>query len=231
VATTTNFGWTTPDNTGYVKDGALAIRSLGTAIDATLVDLKGGSTGQLLKKTSGTDMDFEWTTLNASPWSYIGAVTSTSGSTVTFSGLGGTYKQLLLTFAYVNVSGNQPIYFRLNSDSTAANYNAFSNWDFGGSTYFGDSFTSSYGCIGTMLSPYYSSGALKITNAQSTANKGLELNYKGVLSSYITGTYVGDKTEAIGGTYLGTSAISSINITLASGSFSDGTWKLWGMTA
>jgi hypothetical protein len=60
VATTTNFGWTTPDNTGYVKDGALAIRTLGSAIDTSLVDLKGGSTGQVLKKATGTDLDFTW---------------------------------------------------------------------------------------------------------------------------------------------------------------------------
>ena len=60
MATTTNFGWTTPDNTGYVKDGALAIRTLGNSIDTSLVDLKGGTTGQLLKKASNTDMDFEW---------------------------------------------------------------------------------------------------------------------------------------------------------------------------
>jgi hypothetical protein len=65
VATTTNFGWTTPDNTGYVKDGALAIRTLGNSIDTTLVDLKGGTTDQVLKKASGTDMDFVWGTAGA----------------------------------------------------------------------------------------------------------------------------------------------------------------------
>lgn len=36
MATTTNYGWTTPDNTDLVKDGALAIRTLGSAIDTTL---------------------------------------------------------------------------------------------------------------------------------------------------------------------------------------------------
>jgi hypothetical protein len=36
MATTTNYGWTTPDNTALVKDGASAIRSLGTAIDTTV---------------------------------------------------------------------------------------------------------------------------------------------------------------------------------------------------
>ncbi len=35
MATTTNYGWTTPDNTAYVKDGASAIRTLGSSIDTT----------------------------------------------------------------------------------------------------------------------------------------------------------------------------------------------------
>jgi hypothetical protein len=60
MATTTNFGWETPDDTDLVKDGALAIRTLGSAIDTSLVDLKGGTTGQVLSKNSNTDMDFTW---------------------------------------------------------------------------------------------------------------------------------------------------------------------------
>jgi hypothetical protein len=39
MATTTNYGWTTPDDTALVKNGASAIRSLGTAIDGTTEDL------------------------------------------------------------------------------------------------------------------------------------------------------------------------------------------------
>ena len=62
MATTTNFGWTTPDDTDLVKDGASAIRTLGSAIDTSLVDLKGGTTGQVLAKASDTDMDFTWAT-------------------------------------------------------------------------------------------------------------------------------------------------------------------------
>ena len=60
MATTTNFGWSTPDNTDLVKDGALAIRTLGSAIDTSLVDLKGGTTGQNLRKATNTDLDFTW---------------------------------------------------------------------------------------------------------------------------------------------------------------------------
>lgn len=64
MATTTNFGWETPDDTDLVKDGALAIRTLGSAIDTSLVDLKGGTTGQVLSKNTNTDMDFTWITQN-----------------------------------------------------------------------------------------------------------------------------------------------------------------------
>jgi hypothetical protein len=62
ATTTPNFGWAVPTSTDLVKDGAVAIETLGDAIDASLVDLKGGTTGQVLAKASGTDMDFSWVT-------------------------------------------------------------------------------------------------------------------------------------------------------------------------
>ena len=40
MATTTNFGWTTPDDTGLVKDGASAIRTLGSSADTTVAGLR-----------------------------------------------------------------------------------------------------------------------------------------------------------------------------------------------
>ena len=122
MATTTNFGWTTPDNTGYVKDGALAIRTLGSAIDTSMVDLKGGTSGQYLQKASATDMDFQWVNVSASPWSYIGAANSTSGTSVSFTGLGGTYKQLLLTFNNVSQSANGTPLITFNSDTGSTSY-------------------------------------------------------------------------------------------------------------
>jgi hypothetical protein len=60
MATTTNFGWTTPNDTDLVKDGAAAIRTLGSSIDTSMAGLKGGATGQVLSKTSNTDMAFTW---------------------------------------------------------------------------------------------------------------------------------------------------------------------------
>jgi hypothetical protein len=60
ATTTTNFGWTVPSDTDLVKDGAAAIRTALGGVDTSFVDLKGGSTGQLLSKNSGSDLDFAW---------------------------------------------------------------------------------------------------------------------------------------------------------------------------
>lgn len=60
ATTTTNFGWDIPQSTDLVKDGATAIATLGQDIDTAMVDLKGGTTGQVLSKNSDTDLDFIW---------------------------------------------------------------------------------------------------------------------------------------------------------------------------
>jgi hypothetical protein len=60
MATSPSFNWPEPDNTDLVKNGALAIRTAVDAIDASMTDLLGGTTGQVLAKASGTDMDFSW---------------------------------------------------------------------------------------------------------------------------------------------------------------------------
>lgn len=78
MATTTNFGWTTPDDTALVKDGASAIRTLGSSIDTSMAQLKGGTTGQILSKTSNSDMAFTWI---ANDQGDITAVTAGTGLT------------------------------------------------------------------------------------------------------------------------------------------------------
>lgn len=64
ATTTTNFGWDIPQSTDLVKDGATAIAALGQDIDTALVDLKGGTTGQVLAKASNTDLDFTWSSVD-----------------------------------------------------------------------------------------------------------------------------------------------------------------------
>ena len=44
MATTTNYGWETADDTDLVKDGALAMRTLGSAIDTTVKALNPSTT-------------------------------------------------------------------------------------------------------------------------------------------------------------------------------------------
>jgi hypothetical protein len=86
MATTTNFGWSTPDNTALVKDGASAIRTLGSSIDTSFVYLKGGTTGQILSKTSNTDLAYTWITNDVGD---ITAVTTAAGSGLSGGGTSG----------------------------------------------------------------------------------------------------------------------------------------------
>lgn len=92
MATTTNFGWETPDDTDLVKDGAAAMRTLGNSIDSSFVDLKGGTTNQILAKNSNSDLDFKWVsdaTGMTNPMTTTGdTIYSSSGSTPARLGIG-----------------------------------------------------------------------------------------------------------------------------------------------
>lgn len=79
MATTTNFNWPTPNDTDLVKDGASAIRSLGSSIDTSFVDLKGGTTGQILSKASNTDLDYTWVAPTTGDITGVTAGTGISG--------------------------------------------------------------------------------------------------------------------------------------------------------
>ena len=53
MATTTNYSWSTPDDTALVKDGASAIRSLGTAIDTTVFNNAGAAIAKTIVEAKG----------------------------------------------------------------------------------------------------------------------------------------------------------------------------------
>jgi hypothetical protein len=57
---TTNFGWQMPTATDLVTDLPADFEVFGQAVDTAFVDLKGGTTGQVLSKASATDLDFTW---------------------------------------------------------------------------------------------------------------------------------------------------------------------------
>lgn len=93
ATTTPNFGWPVPTSSDLVKNGATAIEALGDGIDASLLDLKGGTTGQVLKKNTNTDMDFVWGTVAGGGGKVLQVVTatystSTSNSSTTYADTG-----------------------------------------------------------------------------------------------------------------------------------------------
>ena len=75
---TSNFGWQMPTSTDLVTDLPADFETFGQAVDTSLADLKGGTTGQVLSKNSNTDMDFTWI---ANDIGDITAVTAGTGLT------------------------------------------------------------------------------------------------------------------------------------------------------
>jgi len=59
---TSNFGWQMPTPTDLVTDLPADFEVFGQAVDTDFADLLGGTTGQILSKTSNTDLDFTWIT-------------------------------------------------------------------------------------------------------------------------------------------------------------------------
>ena len=91
---TSNFGWQMPTATDLVTDLPADFEVFGQAVDTSLADLKGGTTGQVLKKNTNADMDFVWAADSAgmtNPMTTTGdTIYSSSGSTPARLGIGST---------------------------------------------------------------------------------------------------------------------------------------------
>jgi hypothetical protein len=142
MATTTNYGWTTPDDTALVKDGAAAIRTLGSSVDTTTKALNPettlgdlayrsstanvktrlglGTAGQVLQVNSGATAP-EWATPASAGGMTQLASGSLSGTTFNLSSISGSYKQLVLYVHNIYVDVGTRLYMRLNTD-TGNNY-------------------------------------------------------------------------------------------------------------
>ena len=108
MATTTNYGWTTPDDTSLVKDGASAIRTLGSAIDTSLNTALG-------TKKAGLVL------LNTTTFSGV-------ASQAVNSCLSATYDNYLVLIQITSASANdRSLYLKLRVGTTDSNtnYNSF----------------------------------------------------------------------------------------------------------
>ena len=76
---TSNFGWQMPTSTDLVTDLPADFEVFGQAVDTDFVDLLGGTTGQVLSKTSNTDLDFTWVAANPGDITGVTAGTGISG--------------------------------------------------------------------------------------------------------------------------------------------------------
>ena len=149
MATTTNYGWTTPDDTALVKDGAAAIRTLGSSVDTTTKNLNPettlgdlayrsstanvktrlglGTAGQVLQVNSGANAP-EWATPSSGGMTLISTTTLT-GASVTLSSIPQTYNNL--QFVVVNwkpVVDGDFLDLRFNADATANRHFAHANF-------------------------------------------------------------------------------------------------------
>jgi hypothetical protein len=151
MATTTNYGWSTPDDVSLVKDGASAIRTLGSSADTTVKALNPGTTagdidyyttstakarvgigtaGQVLAVNSGATAP-EWITSSAGGMTSI-ASGSLSGSSVVLGSIPATYNRLILELrdwynagngnaVFVRITGVTTTYFGVNVANQDAN--------------------------------------------------------------------------------------------------------------
>ena len=246
MPTTTNYGWTTPADTDLVKDGAAAIRTLGSSIDSTLktqidaqipdslLTTKGdliaatgastparlaiGTNNQVLTADSTASTGMKWAAVPAGGMTSLatGSLASTGNTTIT--SFSSSYKDLILEITnYVNTSND--LGMRFNSDSGASQY---------GYTTFGGGTTVSNSDNQTSIVPieYNDTGStglarIWIYNYNSTS---------GVRPVNFTNNSSNPIRRKFGtGFWKGTTAITTITLFPLTGTISSGTYTLYGV--
>jgi hypothetical protein len=148
MATTTNYGWETPDDTDLVKDGAAAIRTLGSSIDTTLkaqidlqipdsiVDAKGdlitatadntparlavGANDTVLTADSTTATGLKWATPSSGGMTSL-ATGTLSGASVDLTSISQAYNQLLLEISNPStLTTSGALQIRINNITTSS---------------------------------------------------------------------------------------------------------------
>jgi hypothetical protein len=246
MATTTNYSWTTPDDTALVKDGAAAIRTLGSSVDTTVKNLNPettlgdlayrsstanvktrlglGTAGQVLQVNSGATAP-EWATPTSGGMTLI-STTTLSGASIVLSSIPATYNKLYLVIRNLlpaTDSGNFNL--RLNGDSGANRYKDRSWVDAGSTTTFDATqfFSLSQSIDNAVSTNLYVIQFFDYTNT-TTWKYGIS---QCLSVNSTTNTEV--RFDAKHHLYNQTAAISSITLYMNSGNLTSGTALLYGV--
>jgi hypothetical protein len=241
MATTTNYSWTTPDDTDLVKDGAAAIRTLGSAIDTSFAadqgDLLLGGTSDIFEPlaigaaatvltSDGTTASWaapagggsNYTLLNA------GGTALTGAATITVSGISNKDKIFVLIKNASSANVSSAIALRFNTD-TGTNYvinvgqwvqNA--TYGLGNLGQVGDTQNAFYLSAMSNNAGSDVSGYLSLTGGDSSGLKMVQF-----AGSANASTGSGHQAYVGGGYYNSASSITSVSAFSTSGNFDAGT--------
>jgi hypothetical protein len=246
MATTTNYGWTTPDDTALVKDGASAIRTLGTSVDTSVKSLNPGTTagdvdyytsatakarlaigttGQVLTVAGGVP---SWSTIAAGAYTSL-ATGSLSGSTTSITGFSSAYRDLYIRVVSPKVTTtivNPRMEFNNDSGAKYIYCNAYA----------GDATTRANNGTGT-TPVNYAQGTLGNTVANSdtwfiyipeySATDNVKI-WQAKQATYAAGA--GNTYNLVqDGMYMSASAITTVRLFLGSQTFNGGSYTVFGV--
>jgi hypothetical protein len=241
MATTTNYGWTTPDDTALVKDGAAAIRTLGSSVDTTTKNLNPsttlgdieyrsstantntrlgiGSTGQVLTVSGGVPA---WSSISAGGFTVLASGSLPSSNELSLTSISSSYKNLQLVVRNLTISTQNNVYVRFNT--ATGGYQNISAYNPGAGL--STATTSSF-------DPYYFTmkagvgyGTLLVNVYDYADTTGYKI-FDGQAAIYNSSNQ--DANAYAYGILRETNAISTIKVYMASGTFTAGTYVLYGV--
>jgi hypothetical protein len=245
MATTTNYGWTTPDDTALVKDGASAIRTLGSSVDTTTKNLNPsttlgdieyrsstantntrlaiGTSGQYLTVSGGVPA---WGTISAGGMTLL-STTTLSGASTTISSIDQTYTDLSVRIISPLTSANGYLAIDPNASTTISDNIQLESvgTTVQGTSRGSDEIRFNYN-TGMKSDNAAQVALLTICNYASTSYR------KPIIGSYayVAGGDSSKRQGYVGGMINTTSAITSLVITTIGGtSFSSGTVLVYGV--